>query len=64
MIQSLDNVGITNFVIMEAMRKATINGERFFDTVERFGDDTVIAVKRGTRNTRMSIQITDLMKGL
>jgi hypothetical protein len=64
MIQSLDNVGITNFVIMEAMRKATINGERIFDTVERFGDDTVIAVKRGTRNTRMSIQITDLMKGL
>ena len=59
MIQSLDNVGITNFIVMEALKKATINGERIFDTVERFGDDTVVAVKRGTNQVRMSINIKD-----
>ena len=59
MIQALDNVGITNFIVMEALRKATINGERIFDKVEHFGDDTVVAVKRGTNQVLVSINIKD-----
>ena len=59
MIQALDNVGITNFIVMEALRKATINGERIFDKVELLGDDTVVAVKRGTNQVRVSINIKD-----
>ena len=59
MIQALDNVGLTNFIVMEALRKATINGERIFDKFEHFGDDTGVAVKRGTNQVRVSININD-----
>ena len=60
MFQALDNIGITNFILMKALEDATINGVKIFDRVERFGEDELIATKRSRNGVRMVINIRDM----